>query len=65
MHTTQHIFFRPVSDHFQRIDFRQNGLKNSLLNALDRFKTERNSSINIYPNTIQNNPGLDCSYPNL
>ena len=39
---------RPFSDRFQMIDFRKNGLKNGL-NVSDRFKTERKSSMNIYP----------------
>ena len=42
--------FRPDSDRFQRIDFRENGLKNGL-NVSDRFKTERKSAINIYLQT--------------
>ena len=40
--------FRPFSDRFQSIDFRENGLKNGL-NVSDRFKTERKSAFNIYP----------------
>ena len=40
-------FFRPFSDHFQRINFRENCLKNGL-NVSDRFQTKRLSVINIY-----------------